>query len=114
MLIVKMIVALIVFMLLLFFADQNYEYVNLFYGPEEPVKIPLYLLLLIALLAGMFFALFISIFDKLKLKSQLRALRKENKQIEAELNSLRTMPIMETQESSLPEDTQMNNMEKGE
>lgn len=96
MLILKMIVALIIFLGLLFFANQNSTDVSIYYGMREPIQIPLFLAILTSFLAGMIIALFISYFEKFKLKGQLRALRREKKEMEGELSSLRKMPILES------------------
>lgn len=95
MLIVKMILALIVFLVLLFFSNINMENARLFYTQESFIEIPLFLLLLISLLIGMLIALMISFYEKLKLRGQMRTLRREKKKMEGELNSLRKMPIVE-------------------
>lgn len=96
MIILKMIVALIIFLGLLFFANQNSTDVSIYYGVRDPLQIPLFLAILVSFLAGMIVALFISYFEKFKFKRQLRVLRREKKEMEGELNSLRKMPILES------------------
>ncbi len=102
MLVLKMILALLVFLVLLFFSNINMENVRLFYTQQSFIEIPLFLLLLISLLVGMILALLIGFFEKLKLKGKLRALKKEKKRIEGELNSLRKMPIIESEKIGIP------------
>ncbi len=102
MLIIKMILGLLIFLILLFFSNINMENVRLFYTQQNFVEVPLFLLLLIALLIGMMAALLISVYEKLKLKGQIRALKKAKKSMEGELASLRKIPIMEKGETKIP------------
>lgn len=111
MLIVKMILALLVFLVLLFFSNINIENARLFYTQESFVEIPLFLLLLISLLIGMVIALMISFYEKLKLRGQMRTLRREKKKMEGELNSLRKMPIVESPKTAFPEETKAESAE---
>ncbi|OIP66308.1 MAG: hypothetical protein CO150_04215 [Nitrospirae bacterium CG_4_9_14_3_um_filter_53_35] len=104
MLILKMIVTLIIFLGLLFFANQNSTDVSIYYGMKGPIQLPLFLAILISFLAGMIIALFISYIEKFKLKGQIRALRREKKAMEGELNSLRRMPILESMTQRHPEE----------
>lgn len=102
MLIIKMILGLLVFLVLLFFSNINMENVRLFYTQQYFIEVPLFLLLLIALLIGMVVALLISVYEKLKLKGQIRTLKKEKKRMEGELTSLRKIPLMEKRGSQTP------------
>jgi putative membrane protein len=103
MLIVKMIVIFAVITVLLFFAGENSEILQLKFGGYETIPAPAYLLLMIALLAGMIVAMVLSFFDKWKLKIDLRKVKKEMRQMEGELNSLRKMPIVESSTTELAE-----------
>ncbi|NOY54068.1 MAG: DUF1049 domain-containing protein [Deltaproteobacteria bacterium] len=102
MLIIKMILGLLVFLILLFFSNINMENVRLFYTQQNFIEVPLFLLLLISLLIGMVVALLISVYEKLKLKGQIRALKKTQKSMEGELASLRKIPIMEKEKPPVP------------
>ncbi len=101
MLILKIISGTIVFILLLIFASQNSEYVSLNFGSDGPVRLQLFIVILGALVIGMVIVWFISLYEKVKLVGQLRALKKEKKRIEGELNSLRKMPIVESDRTAL-------------
>ncbi len=102
MLIIKMILGLLIFLILLFFSNINMENVRLYYTQQNFVEVPLFLLLLIALLIGMVVALLISVYEKLKLEGQIRTLKKAKRRMEGELASLRKIPIMEKTESKVP------------
>ncbi len=98
MLVVKMIVLLGVFAVMLYFAGQNTEIVQLHFGANETIPAPMHLVVIISVTAGMVVALVIGFFDRIKLRTQVRSLKKEKKRIEGELNSLRKMPIVEARE----------------
>ncbi len=102
MLILKIISGTILFILLLFFASLNSEYVSLNFGSVEPVRLQLFIVILGSLVAGMVIIWFISLYEKIKLAGQIRVLKKEKKRIEGELNSLRKMPIVESGSAALP------------
>ncbi len=98
MLVLKMIVLLGVFAVMLYFAGQNTEIVQLHFGAYETIPAPMHLVVIVSVTAGMVVALIIGFFDRIKLRSQVRALKKDKKRIEGELSSLRKMPIVEAQE----------------
>ena len=103
MMIVKMIVIFAVITVLLFFAGENSETLQIHFGPYETIPAPTYLLIMFAMLSGMIIAMVISFFDKWKMRADLRKVKKEKKRIEGELNSLRKMPIVESPPADLPE-----------
>jgi uncharacterized integral membrane protein len=112
MLILKIISGTIVFILLLIFASKNSEYVTLNFGSVEPVRLQLFIVILGALVIGMVIVWFISLYEKVKLVGQLRVLKKEKKRIEGELNSLRKMPIVESNRAALPEGSQTGSIKR--
>lgn len=99
MLVLKMIVLLGVFAVMLYFADQNTGIVQLHFGAYETIPAPMHLVVILSVTTGMVVALIIGFIDSIKLRNQVRTLKKNNKRIEDELNTLRKMPIVETQES---------------
>ena len=104
MLVLKLILGLVVFLVLLYFTNLNIQDVRLYYGREAFVEAPLFLVLLVSLIAGMGAALLIGLYEKLKLKAEIRRLRKDKKRVESELASLRKMPIVDSAGSgTLPE-----------
>ncbi len=98
MLVLKMIVLLAVFAVMLYFAGQNTDIVQLHFGAYETIPAPMHLVVIISVTVGMLVALIIGFFDRIKLRTQVRSLKKDKKRIEDELNSLRKMPIVEAQE----------------
>ena len=102
MMVIKLIVGLLVMIVLLYFAGENDDLVKLTFGPYETIPAPMYILVGVSLIIGMAVAMVISFIEKLQIRSQLRALRKEKKRMEGELNSLRKMPIVESDKTNLP------------
>jgi len=99
MLVLKMIVLLGVFAVMLYFADQNTRIAQLHFGDYETIPAPMHLVVILSVTVGMIVALVIGFIDSIKLRSQVRTLKRDKKQMEDELNSLRKMPIVDTQES---------------
>ncbi len=106
MMIIKMIVIFAVITVLLFFAGENSQPLQLHFGSYETIPAPSFLIIMISLLTGMFIALIISFFDQWKLRAELRKLKKDKKKVEGELNSLRKMPIVESEKTELSPKTE--------
>jgi len=66
----------------------------LFWGVKTP-PMAFYLLVIIAFLIGVFVAGFLGIFERFRLKKEIKRLSKENKEKDKELNSYRNLPIVE-------------------
>ena len=66
----------------------------LFWGAKTG-EIAFYLVVIIAFLVGVFVAGLLGIFERFRLKREIRRLSKENKEKDKELNSYRNLPIVE-------------------
>jgi uncharacterized integral membrane protein len=66
----------------------------LFWGAKTG-PMAFYLVVIIAFLIGIFVAGFLGIFERFRLKREIKRLAKENKEKEKELNSYRNLPIVE-------------------
>ena len=66
----------------------------LFWGVKTP-PMAFYLVVIIAFLIGVFVAGFLGIFERFRLKKEIKRLSKENKEKDKELNSYRNLPIVE-------------------
>lgn len=70
--------------------------VNLLFWAYETPEMPFYLLLIIVFLFGVLVASFFGIVERFRLKSSIKRLMKEKKETETELNSLRNLPIVDS------------------
>ena len=66
----------------------------LFWGAKTG-QMAFYLVVIIAFLIGIFVAGFLGIFERFRLKREIKRLSKENKEKDKELNSYRNLPIVE-------------------
>jgi uncharacterized integral membrane protein len=66
----------------------------LFWGVKTP-PMAFYLVVIIAFLVGVFVAGFLGIFERFRLKREMKRLSKENKEKDKELNSYRNLPIVD-------------------
>ena len=66
----------------------------LFWGVKTP-PMAFYLVVIIAFLLGVFVAGFLGIFERFRLKREIKRLSQENKEKDKELNSYRNLPIVE-------------------
>lgn len=98
---VKVIVGSVFVFFIIVLAVQNYAAFStsasfkidlLFFRYETP-KMTLYLIALIAFLAGIVFMGFFSLTERLRLKKEIKRLNKEARDREKELNSFRTLPV---------------------
>jgi len=65
----------------------------LFWGVKTP-PMAFYLVVIIAFLIGILVAGFLGIFERFRLKREIKRLSKENKEKDKELNSYRNLPIV--------------------
>ncbi len=75
---------------------------ELFSWHISSVPVPLYLLILLAFVAGSLLALIYCFGEKIRLAKELRGVRKTIKKQEQELNSLRNMPLQENDYQTTP------------
>jgi len=93
--IVKWIIGSILIVVIILFAMQNSSVMVSvrFWQWETAGKMPLWIVMYISFAAGMFFWVFVSIFQMLSLKSENRQVRKELKKLRSELDRLRNVAV---------------------
>ena len=89
---------LILFILVITFALKNQVTVSLqYYFLDGPLKMPLYLLIFFSILVGFLIAGSAGVFTGFRLKYEIRSYKKTIHALEEELNSLRNLPITESE-----------------
>jgi lipopolysaccharide assembly protein A len=116
--IIKGIISILVMLLIIIVVIENYEQlsntltlrINLGFGAHKTPPMPFYLVVIIAFLIGIFVVGFLGIFERFRLKTQIRRLSKENAEKDKELNSYRNLPIVEEkiEDTALVETDQEN------
>jgi len=100
---VKALVSILVMLLIVIVVVENLEQLSktltlrvdlLFWAHKSP-PMAFYLMVIIAFLIGIFVAGFLGIFERFRLKRQIRRLSKENSEKDKELSSYRNLPIVE-------------------
>lgn len=96
--VVKWILSAVIILFVLGFAVQNNDpsqQVSLIFlkGKWETEPLPIWLVVYASFAIGVLFWLIVSIFQVFQLKSQIRLVRKENKNIRQELDGLRNLSI---------------------
>jgi uncharacterized integral membrane protein len=100
---VKAIVSILVMLLIVIIVVENLEQlsktltlrVDLLFWTHKTPLMPFYLVVIISFLIGIFVAGFLGIFERFRLKREIRRLSKENSEKDKELNSYRNLPIVE-------------------
>jgi len=91
---VRTILSLAVILLLsLFFAQNSGQVVDVRFFGWEYLAIPLYLVLLIAFVAGLLLALLAAAWREVRLRTRLRRLQKEIREKDREIADLRALPL---------------------
>ena len=98
--VVKWMLSAVIILFVLAFAVQNndpLQQVSLIFlkGKWETEPLPIWLVTYASFAIGVLFWLIVSIFQVFQLKSQIRQIRKENKNIRQELDGLRNLSIDE-------------------
>ncbi len=93
--IVKWFIGAILVVIIILFAMQNSSVMVSvrFWQWETAREMPLWIVMYVSFAAGMFFWLFISIFQMLGLKNENRQVRKELKKLRSELDRLRNVAV---------------------
>ncbi len=99
----RAIIAIVLMLLVVIIIVQNHvamsttvEFkVNLLFFKFETEKMELYLVTLIALMAGVIFTGSYGMFERFRLKKQINSLKKEAAKKDIEINSLRNLPVTE-------------------
>jgi putative membrane protein len=109
---VKAIGSILIMLLVIILIVENLEQlsktvtlrVNLLVWSHETPPMAFYLVMIIVFLLGIFIVGFFGIFERFRLKREIRLLSRENKAKEREINSLKNVPVYEgTKEDSVPE-----------
>lgn len=103
----KVIVASIFVFFIIVLAVQNYSAfstsvsfrLDLLVFRHETPQMSLYLIAVITFLLGVIFMGFFTLTERLRLKREIKRLRKEAREREKELNSFRTLPVTADQET---------------
>jgi uncharacterized integral membrane protein len=94
---IKNIVIALLFLIAITFSLKNNETVAIkYYFQLGPIEIPLFLLVFISLIIGIFIGGMEGLIGKMKMGSTIRKLNKELECKEKELTSLRNLPITDT------------------
>jgi uncharacterized integral membrane protein len=100
---IKAIVSILVMLFVVIIVVENLEQLSqtltlridlLFWGAKTG-PMAFYLVVIIAFLIGIFVAGLLGIFERFRLKREIKRLSKENKEKDKELNSYRNLPIVE-------------------
>jgi len=100
---VKAIISILVMLFVVIIVVENLEQLSktltlridlLFWGAKTG-PMAFYLVVIIAFLIGIFVAGLLGIFERFRLKREIKRLSKENKEKDNELNSYRNLPIVE-------------------
>ena len=100
---IKAIVSILVMLVVVIIVVENLEQLSqtltlrvdlLFWGVKTS-PMAFYLVVIIAFLIGIFVAGLLGIFERFRLKREIKRLSKENKEKDKELNSYRNLPIVE-------------------
>ncbi|AEI14322.1 hypothetical protein Flexsi_0646 [Flexistipes sinusarabici DSM 4947] len=99
--IVSTIIKTVVIAAIVIFATLNMQTVNLqyFYG-KEPVKLPLFLIIIGSAFIGVILAVMVALSEKMKTRREINSLRKDLKEAEKEITRLRNLPLSKEKEST--------------
>ena len=101
---VKAFISIIIMLLVVIIIVENLEQlsttltlkINLLFWDRETPPMAFYLVVIIVFLLGIIIAGLFGIVERFKLKKEIRNLLKENKGRDKELNSLRNLPIVQS------------------
>ena len=92
---------LVIFFLVMFFSQNSNEKVIVsmmnWTSPELPVSFMLFL----AALAGYILSLMVAVINQLRLRAQISKMRRENREVQAELDRLRNFALEEEQNEEI-------------
>jgi putative membrane protein len=100
---IKAIVSILVMLLIIIIIVENLEQlsktltlrVDLLFWSHETPQMPFYLVMIMVFLLGIFIAGFFGIFERFRLKKEIKALSRERIAKEKEINTLRNAPVYE-------------------
>jgi putative membrane protein len=100
---IKAIISILIMLLVIILIVENLGQISktltlkvdlLFWAHETP-PMAFYLVMIIVFLLGVFITAFFGIFERLRLKKEIKVLSREKIERDKELNSLRNLPIVE-------------------
>lgn len=87
----------LVILAMVLFGALNMQKVNItyFYGDEYVIAVPMFVAILAALFTGLIVAGLLTVKERMKLKKDMKKLKKQMADTEAELKRLRNLPLTE-------------------
>ena len=108
----KLIILIFVFILAVSFASENTQSVNLrYYFNLETPPFPMYLLMFIPLFIGIVVGSLVGLGSRLRLRNNVKKLKKSNRELENRLKEAQETPIPEEYETTIPEENTKNTEE---
>jgi uncharacterized integral membrane protein len=100
----KLIIFFFVFILAVSFAAENTQSVNLrYYFSLETPSFPMYLLMFIPLFIGIVVGSLVGLGSRLRLRNNVKKLKKSNRELENRLKEVQEVPIPEEYETAIPD-----------
>ncbi|MFQ6092112.1 MAG: LapA family protein [bacterium] len=96
-------VAAIIILILLFSLQNQEERVIVHIGKWVSPELPLYFALFVAFAIGLLVWFIVATFQLVRVKSELKSCRRENRRLGEELTALRNLPLEESEEGPKPE-----------
>ena len=101
----KLIILVAVFILAVSFASENTQSVTLrYYFNLETPSFPMYLLMFIPLFIGIVVGSLVGLGSRLRLRNNVKKLKKSNRELENRLREAQEAPIPEEYETTMPEE----------
>ena len=108
----KLIILFFVFILAVSFASENTQSVTLrYYFNLETPSFPMYLLMFIPLFIGIVVGSLVGLGSRLRLRNNVKKLKKSNRELENWLKEVQETPIPEEYETTMPEENTKNTEE---
>jgi uncharacterized integral membrane protein len=108
----KLIILVFVFILAVSFASENTQSVTLrYYFNLETPPFPMYLLMFIPLFIGIVVGSLVGFGSRLRLRNNVKGLKKSNRELENRLKEAQETPIPEEYETTIPEENTKNTEE---
>jgi uncharacterized integral membrane protein len=101
----KLIILIFVFILAVSFASENTQSVTLrYYFNLETPSFPMYLLMFIPLFIGIVVGSLVGLGSRLRLRNNVKKLKKSNRELETRLKEAQEAPIPEEYETTIPDE----------
>jgi len=94
--IINLILKIVILCIIVIFGAFNMQIIGIkyFFG-KAPIEIPLFVVMIISFLIGMFITYILFITDRMRLKKELNRVKKSLKEKDSELLRLRNLPLEE-------------------